>query len=69
MKLDAKVAPWRGALLAKMATLVILAIVAKIARGLAITVKNVRAPKRLAILAKIATGVAISRTWQIECQK
>ena len=73
-----KVAPWRLAIFAKMA------ILAKIARGLAIIAINVPDPWRLAILAKmaivaklvilakIARGLAISRMWQniqIGCQK
>ena len=45
-----KVAPWRLAILAKMA------ILAKIARGLAIVAINVPDPWRLAILAKMAIG-------------
>ena len=54
-----KEAPWRLATLAK------LAVLAKIARGLAIMAINVPTPRRLAILAKIAKGLAISRMWQI----
>ena len=46
-----KVAPWKLEILAKMA---ILAILAKIARGLAIIAINVPGPWRLAILAKMA---------------
>ena len=60
-----KEAPWRLAILMK------LAILAKNARGLDIMATNVPTPWRLAILAKlpilakIARGLAISRMWQI----
>ena len=65
LELDTKSGPWR------------LAILAKIARGLAIMVKTLPAPWKLAILAKmvivaklaisakIATGLVVCRMWQI----
>ena len=54
-----KEAFWRLAILAK------LAVLAKIAGGLATMAIKVLTPWRLAILAKIARGLAISRMWQI----